>query len=177
MTDQKQKRRRLGFGCCTAGRAAGMVMVAAGWLDDWCMVTVAHALVHRIRGTASNLLFRLYVGQEWLSPATLSMGGAWEEEEVDWHYIAALSSIESPHFLRLSNCRPPLFVSASFDIKSFMCWKKSQLTCKGESDLYGQEEKSERKTNAFRSYVRVAIDWKLWNAQKHLFGTFHMLRG
>lgn len=46
------------------------------------MVTVAHALVHGIRGTVSNLLFRLYVGQEWLSPATLSMGGAREEEEV-----------------------------------------------------------------------------------------------
>lgn len=41
------------------------------------MVTVAHALVHGgIRGTGSNLLFSLYVGQDWLSPATLSMGGA-----------------------------------------------------------------------------------------------------
>ena len=57
------------------------------------MVTVAHALVHGIRETVSNLLFRLYVGQEWLSLATLSTGGAPEQEgkEVDWHYIAALS--------------------------------------------------------------------------------------
>lgn len=120
MSDQKQKRRRSGFGCCTASRTAGMVMVAAGWLDGWCMVTVAHALVHRIRGTASNLLFRLYVGQEWLSPSTLSMGGAWEEVEVDWHYIDALRS-KTPHFQRLSNCRPPLILSASFGIKSFFC--------------------------------------------------------
>ena len=62
------------------------------------MVTVAHALVHGIRGTVSNLLFRLYVGQEWLSPATLSTGGApeREREEVDWRYIAALSSLQSP---------------------------------------------------------------------------------
>lgn len=37
------------------------------------MVTVAHALVHGIRGTLGNRLFRLYVGQEWLSPAALSM--------------------------------------------------------------------------------------------------------
>lgn len=57
------------------------------------MVTVAHALVHGIRGTVSNLLFRLYVGQEWLSPATLHMGGGREEEEVDWHYIAASHSL------------------------------------------------------------------------------------
>lgn len=56
------------------------------------MVTVAHALVHGIRGTVSNLLFRLYVGQEWLSLATLSTGGVseLEGEEVDWCYIAAL---------------------------------------------------------------------------------------
>lgn len=62
------------------------------------MVTVAHALVHGIRGTVSNLLFRLYVGQEWLSLATLSTGGApeLEGEEVDWCYIAALCSLESP---------------------------------------------------------------------------------
>lgn len=61
------------------------------------MVTVAHALVHGIRGTVSNLLFRLYVGQEWLSPATLSTGGAPEREgeEVDWCYVAALSSLQS----------------------------------------------------------------------------------
>lgn len=51
---------------------AGMVKVAAGRLDGWCMVTVAHALVHGIRGTVGNRLFRLYVGQEWLSPAALS---------------------------------------------------------------------------------------------------------
>lgn len=51
------------------------VTVAAGHLDGWCMVTVAHAhaLVHGIRGTVANRLFRLYVGQEWLSPAALSM--------------------------------------------------------------------------------------------------------
>lgn len=56
------------------------------------MVTVAHALVHGgIRGTGSNLLFSLYVGQDWLSPATLSMGGAREEQEVDRHYVAAIS--------------------------------------------------------------------------------------
>lgn len=56
------------------------------------MVTVAHALVHGgIRGTGSNLLFSLYVGQDWLSPATLSMGGAREEQEVDRHYGAAIS--------------------------------------------------------------------------------------
>ena len=62
------------------------------------MVTVAHALVHGIRGTVSNLLFRLYVGQEWLSPATLSTGGApeCEGEEVDWCYIATFSSHNSP---------------------------------------------------------------------------------
>lgn len=56
------------------------------------MVTVAHAPVHGIRGTVSNLLFRLYVGQEWLSLATLSTGRALQQEgeEVDWHYIAAL---------------------------------------------------------------------------------------
>lgn len=35
-------------------------------------MTVAHALVHGIRGTLGNRLFRLYVGQEWLSPAALS---------------------------------------------------------------------------------------------------------
>lgn len=52
---------------------AGMVTVAAGRLDGWCMVTVAHALVHGIRATVGNRLFRLYVGQEWLSPAALSM--------------------------------------------------------------------------------------------------------
>lgn len=56
------------------------------------MVTVAHALVHGgIRGSGSNLLFSLYVGQDWLSPATLSMGGAREEQEVDRHYVAAIS--------------------------------------------------------------------------------------
>lgn len=64
-----------GWGGYTASRTAGMVTVAAGWLGGWCMVTVAHALVHGIRGTVSNLLFRLYVGQEWLSPSTLSTGG------------------------------------------------------------------------------------------------------
>lgn len=65
--------------------AAGTVTVAAGCLGGWCMVTV----VHGIRGTVSNLLFRLYVGQEWLSPATLSTAGAAEREgeEVDWCYI------------------------------------------------------------------------------------------
>lgn len=62
------------------------------------MVTVAHALVHGIRGTVGNLLFSLYVGQDWLSPATLSMGGACEEQEVDRHYIAAIGSPESPSF-------------------------------------------------------------------------------
>lgn len=68
------------------------------------MVTVAHALVHGgIRGTGSNLLFSLYVGQDWLSPATLSMGGAREEQEVDRHYVAAISSapiapVFSPRF-------------------------------------------------------------------------------
>lgn len=62
------------------------------------MVTVAHALVHGIRGTVGNLLFSLYVGQDWLSPATLSMGGAREEQEVDRHYIAAIGSAESPSF-------------------------------------------------------------------------------
>lgn len=53
------------------------------------MVTVAHALVHGIRGTVSNLLFKLYVGQEWLSLATLSTGGALEleGEEVDYSFI------------------------------------------------------------------------------------------
>lgn len=57
------------------------------------MVTVAHALVHGgIRGTGSNLLFSLYVGQDWLSPATLSMGGARQEQEVDRHYGAAAIS-------------------------------------------------------------------------------------
>lgn len=62
------------------------------------MVTVAHALVHGIIGTLSNLLFRLYVGQEWLSPATLSTGGAAEREgqEVDCCYIAALIPLQSP---------------------------------------------------------------------------------
>lgn len=50
----------------------GIVTVAAGRLDGWYMVTVAHALVHGIRGTFGNRLFRLYVGQEWLSPAALS---------------------------------------------------------------------------------------------------------
>ena len=65
------------------------------------MVTVAHALVHGIRGTVSNLLFRPYVGQEWLSPATLSTGGAPERdgEEVDRRYVAALGSLESPRSL------------------------------------------------------------------------------
>lgn len=52
---------------------AGGVTVAAGRWDGWCTVTVAHALVHGIRGTVGNRLFRLYVGQEWLSPAALSM--------------------------------------------------------------------------------------------------------
>lgn len=88
------------------------------------MVTVAHALVHGIRGTVSNLLFRLYVGQEWLSPATLSMGGAREEEEVDWHYIAALSLLESPLFLRFSISVVSLYLylhKASYDIKSSFC--------------------------------------------------------
>lgn len=68
---------------------------AAGGLAGWCMVTVARALVHGIRGTVGNLLFRLYVGQEWLSPATLSTAGAPERagEEVDWCYIAALRSL------------------------------------------------------------------------------------
>lgn len=65
-------------GVCTASGRAGTVTVAAGGLGGWCMVTVAHALVHGIRGTVSNLLFRLYVGQEWLSLATLSTGGALE---------------------------------------------------------------------------------------------------
>lgn len=51
---------------------AGIVTVAARRLDGWYMVTVAHALVHGIRGTFGNRLFRLYVGQEWLSPAALS---------------------------------------------------------------------------------------------------------
>lgn len=55
------------------GEGTGMVTVAAGRLDGWCLVTVAHALVHGIRGTLGNRLFRLYVGQEWLSPAALSM--------------------------------------------------------------------------------------------------------
>lgn len=85
------------------------------------MVTVAHALVHGIRGTVSNLLFRLYVGQEWLSPATLSMGGAREEEEVDCHYIAAL---ESPLFLRFSISVVSFYLylhKASYDIKSSFC--------------------------------------------------------
>ena len=62
------------------------------------MVTVAHALVHGIIGTVSNLLFRLYVGQEWLSPSTLSKGGAPVREEVDWRYIAALCSLKSSVF-------------------------------------------------------------------------------
>lgn len=66
------------------------------------MVTVAHALVHGgIRGTGSNLLFSLYVGQDWLSPATLSMGGAREEQEVDRHYVAAISFAPiAPDFFR-----------------------------------------------------------------------------
>lgn len=54
------------------GGVGGTVTVAAGRLGGGCMVIVAHALVHGIRGTLSNLLFRLYVGQEWLSPAALS---------------------------------------------------------------------------------------------------------
>lgn len=54
------------------GVGAGTATVAAGRLDGWCAVTVAHALVHGIRGTVGNRLFRLYVGQEWLSPAALS---------------------------------------------------------------------------------------------------------
>lgn len=41
-------------------------------IGGWYMRTVAHAPVHRIRGTFGNRLFRLYVGQEWLSPAALS---------------------------------------------------------------------------------------------------------
>lgn len=81
-----------------ASGTQGTVMVAEGWLGGWCMVTVAHALVHGIRGTVSNLLFRLYVGQEWLSLATLSTGGVPElgGEEVNWCYLAAFCSIESP---------------------------------------------------------------------------------
>lgn len=80
---------RIAVGGCTANRTAGTVTVAAGWLGGWCMVTVAHALVHGIRGTVSNLLFKLYVGQEWLSLATLSTGGALEleGEEVDYSFI------------------------------------------------------------------------------------------
>lgn len=50
----------------------GIVTVATGRLGGWYMMTVAHALVHGIRGTFGNRLFRLYVGQEWLSPAALS---------------------------------------------------------------------------------------------------------
>lgn len=74
------------------------------------MVTVAHALVHGIRGTVSNLLFRLYVGQEWLSPATLHMGGVREEEEVDWHYIAALHSFSQLIFSRYTYLAMSLYL-------------------------------------------------------------------
>lgn len=68
------------------------------------MVTVAHAPVHGIRGTGSNLLFRLYVGQEWLSLATLSTGGAaeLEGEEADGCYRAALVGIASCFLLATS---------------------------------------------------------------------------
>lgn len=41
------------------GGGVGRVAVAAGRLDGWCVVTVAHALVHGIRGTVGNRLFRL----------------------------------------------------------------------------------------------------------------------
>ena len=106
------------------------------------MVTVAHALVHGIRGTVSNLLFRLYVGQEWLSLATLSTGGAPEREgeEVDWSVLysrAHLAWITSWFFLYLTSplcCRftRNLHVEAR-DIKGSTCCseiKKVALICK-----------------------------------------------
>lgn len=54
------------------GGLVGTGIVTTGRLGGWYMMTVAHALVHGIRGTFGNRLFRLYVGQEWLSPAALS---------------------------------------------------------------------------------------------------------
>lgn len=99
------------------------------------MVTVAHALVHGIRGTVSNLLFRLYVGQEWLSPATLSTGGAPEREgeEVDWCYVAALSSLQSPRFLY---CRPLPLLASVVPPDILKCVKMQQLMFMEKSEIY-----------------------------------------
>lgn len=60
------------WGAQPAESAAG----AAGRLASGRTATAAQALVHGIRGAVGNLLFRLYVGQEWLSTATLSTGAA-----------------------------------------------------------------------------------------------------
>lgn len=138
---------------------AGMVTAAAGWLDGWCMVTVAHALVHGIRGTVSNLLFRLYVGQEWLSPATLRMGGVQEEQEVDWHYIAALRSLNQLLF-----CLPISAMS--------LCLYLHEVT--GPSPNCKIRQCACRKRNVGKKKTIFVVFICL--LQKHLFGTWKWCR-